>query len=202
MRGCCTLLIDDHALFRSGLSLLLASHPSLGELLEAGSIAEARQLNRPDIGLILLDVCLPGLNGLDGIGLLRQCFPQAAVLVLSGSDDAAHLPEALRKGADGFLSKAASADQIAEAIDALLNGAGAWNYVTLQTGATPAVSMTNRQLEVLCLMCEGKSNKAIARALAVAENTVRVHVSAILAALGVSSRTEAVIAARDQGIMR
>ena len=196
------LLIDDHTLFRAGLAMLLASHPLLDELLEAGSIAEARRIERDDVALIMLDVCLPGLNGLEGICLLRKQFPKARVLVLSGNDDFNWRTQARDKGADGFLSKAADAEQIAAAIDRLLNGEQSWDESSASVLGQPALSLTSRQTEVLGLLCEGKSNKAIARELDLAENTVRVHVSAILASLGVSSRTEAAVAARQQGIVR
>ncbi|VXD00278.1 DNA-binding response regulator [Pseudomonas sp. 9AZ] len=196
------LLIDDHTLFRAGLAMLLASHPLLDELLEAGSIAEARRIERDDVALIMLDVCLPGLNGLEGICLLRKQFPKARVLVLSGNDDFNWRTQARDKGADGFLSKAADAEQIAAAIDRLLSGEQSWDESSASVLGQPALSLTSRQTEVLGLLCEGKSNKAIARELDMAENTVRVHVSAILASLGVSSRTEAAVAARQQGIVR
>lgn len=200
--GKCALLVDDHALFRAGLAMLLATHPLLGELLEAGSVAEARAIERGDVALIILDVCLPGLNGLEGIALLRRQFPAAVVLILSGNDDLNWRSQARDKGADGFLSKAADADQIAEAINMLLRGDNNWNDAANQPSAASLPVLTNRQLEVLCLLAEGKSNKAIARELDMAENTVRVHVSAILAGLGVSSRTEAAVAARLRGMIR
>lgn len=202
MTGNCVLLIDDHTLFRAGLAMLLASHPLLDELLEAGSIAEARRIERDDVALIMLDVCLPGLNGLEGICLLRKQFPKASVLVLSGNDDFNWRTQARDKGADGFLSKAADAEQIAAAVNVLLSGEQSWGESAACVAGQPALSLTSRQTEVLCLLCEGKSNKAIARELDLAENTVRVHVSAILASLGVSSRTEAAVAARLQGIVR
>lgn len=198
----CALLIDDHALFRAGLAMLLAQHPLLGELLEAGSVAEARRIERPDVVLIILDVCMPGLNGLEGITLLRRQFPAASVLVLSGNDDFGWCTQAREKGADGFLSKAADADQIAAAIDALLSGKQSWSDADNAEVSAVAPALTARQVEVLCLLAEGRSNKAIARELGMAENTVRVHVSALLAALGVSSRTEAAVAARVRGIIR
>lgn len=200
--GKCALLVDDHALFRAGLAMLLATHPLLGELLQAGSIAEARAIQREDLALIILDVCLPGLNGLEGITLLRRQFPSAAILILSGNDDFSWRSQARDKGADGFLSKAADADQITAAVNTLLSGEQNWNDPANSAGPPSAPSLTARQVEVLCLLAEGKSNKAIARELDMAENTVRVHVSAILASLGVSSRTEAAVAARVKSIIR
>lgn len=195
-----TLLIDDHAMFRTGLGLILSDHPDLGPLIEAGSVQEALVLDKAE--LILLDIGLPGINGLDGICLLRQRFPRAAILMLSASDDPAYVQHAWHRGARGFISKAANADTIVQAIAALVRGE---NYFPgLEPTAPPfeGATLTARQLEVLNLLCEGKSNKAIARILGAAENTVRVHVSAILAQLGVGSRTEAVVAARARGIIR
>ncbi|WP_445401858.1 response regulator [Zobellella sp. An-6] len=194
------LLIDDHAMFRTGLGLILSSHPDLGLLSEAGSVQEALALHEAE--LILLDIGLPGINGLDGILLLQQRFPRAAILMLSASDDPAHVQHARHKGARGFISKAADAETIVQAISALVRGER--YFPGLEPTAPPfeGATLTARQLEVLSLLCEGKSNKAIARILGAAENTVRVHVSAILAVLRVSSRTEAVVAARARGIIR
>lgn len=193
------LLIDDHAMFRTGLGLILSGHPDLGLLIEAGSVQEALALHEAE--LILLDIGLPGINGLDGIRLLQQHFPGAAILMLSASDDPAHIQHAWYKGARGFISKAADADTIVQAIAALVRGER--YFPGFEPKAPPSgVTLTARQLEVLSLLCEGKSNKAIARILGAAENTVRVHVSAILAQFGVGSRTEAVVAARARGIIR
>jgi len=194
------LLVDDHALFRAGLRLLLAEHARVGSIAEAGSLDEAAAL-AAGADLALLDVNLPGLNGLEGITLLRAKAPHLRVLMLSAVEDPAAVQLARVRGAQGFVSKAAPSSAILAAVDAVLDGGSAFAQ---EPGAPAgaAASLTGRQLEVLALLCEGRSNKLIGRALDLSENTVRVHVSAILRALDSTSRTEAMVAARQRGLVR
>ncbi|MBU0830354.1 MAG: response regulator transcription factor, partial [Gammaproteobacteria bacterium] len=116
------LLVDDHALFRTGLRLIVQDHPSVGLIAEAGSIAEACALQAADTDLVLLDIQLPGMSGLDGLGLLRKACPIARIVLVSASvaPDAVH--EARGRGADGFLPKSANAEDILEAITRALSG--------------------------------------------------------------------------------
>lgn len=197
------LLVDDHALFRTGLRLIVQDHPSVGEIAEAGSIAEACALRAADTDLVLLDIQLPGMSGLDGLRPLRQACPSARIVLVSASvaPDAIH--EARGRGADGFLPKSASAADIFEAITCALQGkpcfpAHSSNSAAPRGADTP--SLTTRQLEVLSLLCTGRPNKVIARDLGLSENTVRVHVAAIFAQLGVNSRSAALLAAQRLGL--
>jgi DNA-binding NarL/FixJ family response regulator len=203
------LLVDDHTLFRTGLRLIVQDHPAVGHIAEAGSIAEACALQLLDARLVLLAIQLPGMSGLDGLHLLRRASPQARIVLVSASmaPDAVH--EARVRGADGFLPKSASADDILQAITLALSGQPCFpisnkHHAALQPSgdaAAPAPVLTARQLEVLALLCLGKPNKVIARDLALSENTVRVHVAAIFAQLGVNSRSAALLMAQRLGLL-
>jgi len=143
------------------------------------------------------------MSGLDGLRLLRQACPRARIVLVSASvaPDAIH--EARARGADGFLPKSASAEDILEAISCALSGQPCFpinsgNSATVRGPDTP--SLTARQLDVLSLLCTGRPNKVIARDLGLSENTVRVHVAAIFAQLGVNSRSAALLAAQRLGL--
>lgn len=199
----CLLLVDDHTLFRTGLRLIVQDHPAVQTIHEAGTVAEACGLKLDAADLVLLDIQMPGMSGLDGLRLLRQACPRARIVLVSASvaPDAIH--EARVRGADGFLPKSASAEDILDAITCALAGdpcfpAHCGNAPPLRAPLAPA--LTARQLDVLLQLCTGKPNKVIARNLGLSENTVRVHVAAIFAQLGVNSRSAALLAAQRLGL--
>lgn len=195
------LLIDDHAMFRSGLRMVLNAGLPDAKLFEAGTLNEALQ-GAPDIlDVILLDIKLPGLNGVDGIALLKRKWPQIPVLMLSSQDEPETVRLALARGAFGFISKADTANKIIALLNRILRGE--LSAQATLTGGTPdaLLHLTPRQCEVLDLLCQGMSNKLIARQLTLSENTVRGHVQAILQFLHVSSRSEAAFAARRRGLI-
>ena len=197
------LLVDDHALFRTGLRLIVQDHPSVGAIAEAGSIADACALQQADIDLVLLDIQLPGMSGLDGLRLVRQACPQARIVLVSASVAPDAVYEARARGADGFLPKSANAEDILEAITCALSGQPCFPINSGNSATTrgpDAPSLTARQLDVLSLLCTGKPTKVIARDLGLSENTVRVHVAAIFAQLGVNSRSAALLAAQRLGL--
>lgn len=199
------LLIDDHALFRAGLAMVLASGIAEVRVAQAGSIQEAMQHDAGVPQLVLLDIQLQGLNGLDGIALVQRRWPGVPVLMLSSHTEPEKVRQALALGAADYLSKAHTADHMLAAITRALRGeaAPASQVATRDAGAgapTPR-TLTPRQFEVLDLLCQGLSNKAIGRRLNLSENTVRGHVQATLAALEVSSRSEAAFAARQRGLV-
>jgi len=202
------LLVDDHSLFRCGLRMVLsAAIPDL-EVAEAASLEEAMHA-AIDPSLVLLDIQLHGLNGLEGIALVKRRWPQAAVIMLSSEVSPQKVRMAMERGAAAFVSKADPADRILAVISQVRRGlpvghdAFPAQGLSIENGAgddQPAL-LTPRQSEVLDLMCQGLSNKVIGRRLNLSENTVRGHVQAVLAALQVSSRSEAGFAARQRGIV-
>lgn len=197
------LLVDDHTLFRTGLRLIVQDHPQVDRIDEAGSIAQACELRLERLDLILLDIQLPGMNGLDGMRPLRQTYPQARIVLVSASVAPDAVQEARNRGADGFLPKSASGEDILDAIGCALDGRPVFPVLGAAAAvrAPDAPSLTARQLDVLALLCAGKPNKVIARDLGLSENTVRVHVAAIFAQLGVNSRSAALLAAQRLGLV-
>ena len=197
------LLIDDHTLFRTGLRLLLGDTLPTSDILEAGSVMEAVERHgRTAIDLILLDLQLPGLSGLEGTQVLHRHFPAARIIVVSGTTEAWTPEMATRYGVSGFLSKSATPEQIEASIAQCLQAPPP--SATPRAASRPGSPgpLTPRQLEVLHHLGLGRSNKVIARHLGLAENTVRVHVAAILAHLNVASRIEAVLEAQRRGLLR
>lgn len=192
------LLVDDHAMFRTGLRLILGPVVEAC-VLEAGSLSEALAFEQP-VALILLDVQLPGVSGLEGLAALRQRWPNACVVMLSAQANAADVQRALNEGASYFLSKHASAAEICEVLEAAIAGAAPANNASIsQADARPAKhgQLSPRLLMVLDLLCMGKSNKAMAAELGISENTVRNHVVALMRHFGADTRTQLVLLAKD-----
>lgn len=181
--------------------VLTASMPEV-EIFEAGSLNEATQAAPETLSVILLDIKLPGLNGVDGIAVLKRKWPLIPVLMLSSQDEPETVRLALARGARGFISKADTADVIVSLIDFVLRE-DSTAQIPPPENKNPDVPLhlTPRQCEVLDLLCQGMSNKLIARKLSLSENTVRGHVQAILSFLQVSSRSEAAFAARNRGLV-
>ncbi|MBB4132036.1 MULTISPECIES: response regulator transcription factor [unclassified Xanthomonas] len=191
------LLIDDHALFRSSVALMLEMRLAQMTVSEASTIEEALAQVLPVPDLILLDVQLKGANGLEGIALLLERWPLAKVVIVSAFDQEAIVCEAIQRGAVEFHAKTECPERFLQRIQALISGEPP---EPMTTAATP-LSLTPRQREVLGLLCHGLTNKAIALQLWRSEHTVRSHVQAILTILQVSSRTEAADAARRLGLV-
>jgi DNA-binding NarL/FixJ family response regulator len=212
------LLIDDHALIREAMRGVLRDLRGDADVLEAADSRQAMALvdQHDDLLLILLDLQLPDRNGLEVLAELRERYPAIAVVMLSAFNDRDTVIKALDAGAMGFIPKTDSREVLLGALRLILAGGvyippqalghglpGAARPVPPAATArrpTPAeLGLTQRQVEVLALMMQGKSNKLICRALDLAEPTVKNHVSAILKALEVSNRTEAVLAVAALG---
>jgi DNA-binding NarL/FixJ family response regulator len=215
------LLIDDHALIREALSSVLRELRTDAVVLEAASCQQGTELMREhaDVSLILLDLRLPDRDGFDMLAVLRETYPAVGVVMLSAFNDRDNVVRALDQGALGFISKTSSRDVLLGALRLVLAGGiyippeilGA--AATSPAGTAPPakppdsgpppspadLGLTERQVDVLALMMLGRSNKLICRALDLAEPTVKNHVSAILKALKVSNRTEAVLAVAALG---
>lgn len=205
------LLIDDHPLFREGLRGLIERMDPKACVVEAESCEEALALaDRGGAGfdLILLDLALPGMNGLDGISSFRARFSTTPVVVISGSFDSARVKQALDRGAQGFIPKATPPDVLMSALRLIFSGGIYVPASVMDEGAAPQAAraatvadLTSAQARVLQLLAVGHSNKAIANTLDISDNTVRAHVSAILRALNVNNRTEAVHVAIERGLV-
>ena len=176
------LLVDDHALFRSGMALLVMNHPLVRDVLEAGTVVEALAHAGSAVHLVLLDHYMPGITGINGIKTLRKAFPDAVVAIVSGSTSPQDVALARDNGADGFIAKTTGSQDIQTALSALLRGQR-W-FADEIPAAEPLPDaravLTAKQVEVLALLAEGLSNRAIGKRMAVSENTVRSHVSAVL----------------------
>jgi DNA-binding NarL/FixJ family response regulator len=204
------LVVDDHVLIREALRGLFSELKPDATVLEAPDAARTVALlaEQPDIALILLDLSLPDCDGLVLLAELRAHHPGIPVVVLSGFPDRANVVQALDHGALGFIPKSAGREVMTSALNLVFSGGvyippeilGSGTPTALKPQASPAdLGLTERQVDVLALMMQGKSNKAICRRLELAEPTVKNHVTAILKTLGVSNRTEAVLAASARG---
>ena len=199
------LIVDDHALFRSGLRLVLSADLANVEISEASSIYEAIQDSSTAPAIVLLDIELNGLNGLDGIALIKRTWPLAAIVMLSSDTSSSTSQLAIERGAAAFVTKAETAKKILTIVHQLIDQKNhvqvLEKFLAPKHQLLPENQLTARQYEVLDLLCKGLSNKLIARELGCAENTVRGHVQAILLFFNVASRSEAVYAARQQGVI-
>ncbi len=207
------LLVDDHALFREGLRLLLQRMGDQFEVLEAGDCDSAFDLIKltPDLGLILLDLALPDMPGLDALSLIRTHHPAIPVVVISAAEDRPSVLEAINRGAMGFIPKSSDSTLLMNALQLVL-AKGVYIPASVLTnpfnasettpksmlekknGTLRELGLSERQIEVLSLMVQGLPNKLIARKLALSEPTVKSHVTAALRALNVGNRTQAVLA--------
>jgi DNA-binding NarL/FixJ family response regulator len=212
------LLVDDHALIRDALRGVLRELDGEADVLESASYQQAMDIVRQhdDLMLVLLDVQLPDRDGFEMLAELRQRYPALSVVMLSAFTGRDNVTRALDAGALGFIPKTASREVLLSALRLILAGgiyippdilaAAPSSAATPGRSAVPGprqtpadFGLTERQVEVLALMMQGKSNKLICRALDLAEPTVKNHVSAILKALEVTNRTEAVLAVAALG---
>lgn len=207
------LLVDDHRMFRAGLSQLLATTGDF-DLLQAGSCETALALlgQHDDVQVILLDLGLPDMNGMDLLSQLRTSHASIPVVILSATEDPATVIEAINRGAMAYLSKASEEAELSHALGRVLQGN---TYIppsiierfalaqtpmpALKSPPTPGptaqtLGLTERQAEVLVFLVQGLSNKLIARKMDVTEATVKAHGTSIFRALNVSNRTQAVLA--------
>ena len=216
MKSLKILVVDDHPLVRDAMANLLASVAPAVTVLEAADCASALGIARaqPDIDIVVLDLNLPGTRGFEALEQFRREQPAMPVVILSALHDRQTVLQAIKRGAMGFIPKVTAKDVIINATrlvlaggvylppEAIVEGERRGNEVTDAEGARSLadLSLTVRQGQVLALIMRGRSNKEICRTLGLAERTVKVHVTAVLTALRVSSRTQAVIAAAQLGL--
>jgi DNA-binding NarL/FixJ family response regulator len=211
------LLVDDHHLFRQGLKFLLADLDPGIVFLEADSSAHALAFaGGLPIDLVLVDLHMPGANGMDALSAMRAAFSASAVVVLSSEDDPRAIRQAIELGACGFVPKASTPQVLIAALRLVLAGGTYLPPHVLRDWAGPAPvappapagadpvkrpeGLSGRQLEVLQKAIQGKANKVIAREMQLSEGTIKAHLSAAFRALGVQNRTEAVFAAAGLGL--
>jgi DNA-binding NarL/FixJ family response regulator len=207
------LIADDHPLFRDGMRGLLGSLPDMEVVGEASSGEQAIELARelqPDV--ILMDIKMPGINGIEATREILHTSPRIGVLVVTMFEDDDSVFAAMRAGARGYLLKDSSGQEVGHAIRAVASGEAifgpgvAQRLISFFSAPSPAVSLrtfpelTAREEEVLSLVAQGKSNQQIAKELFLSLKTVRNHVSNIFLKLQVADRAQAVIRAREAGL--
>jgi two-component system nitrate/nitrite response regulator NarL len=221
------LVIDDHTLFRRGLVALLSQDGRFDLAGQAGDMGEALRCCAAHPDVILLDNHLPGVRGIDGIPSLKDAYPGARILMLTVSENEEDLAVAMLAGADGYLLKTVETEQLCDSIEKVLAGecvispdmmtkfVTAFRSKTPQSGSSADAirlptqariedaaleSLSFREREILGLIARGDSNKGIARALDIAETTVKVHVQHIFRKLNLSSRVQVAIYAAARGV--
>jgi DNA-binding NarL/FixJ family response regulator len=211
------IIADDHELARLGLRTMLTPEPDLEVVGEAATGREAVELSRrlePD--LVLMDIRMPDLDGLAATRAIKEALPRTSILIVTLSEDPDYLMEALRVGAAGFVLKDASRREVVLAVRQVLTGESPLDpklsaqLIRRMAGQTPAKErpaargddLTPRELEVLRLVAEGKTNAEIGQTLFVSVGTVKVHVERIIDKLGVSDRTQAAVRAVELGYLK
>lgn len=219
LKGMKILLVDDHALFRTGMRHLLKGMDDEVTILEGGSRADAERLlqDNPDIDLALLDLDMPGMNGMEGVRSLCARFPTSPMVIISAAEGRQYVQGAIDSGAMGYIPKASEGSILLNALKLVLSGGMYLPPIMAEheriapsrehrPGSAHAddvmgPSLTKRQRSVLELLVKGCTNKEIARALDLAEGTVRFHVSSVVAELGCANRTQAVAKALQLGLL-
>ena len=204
------LLVDDHALVRDALALLIALHHPDVDLRHAGRMHDALTVldAEPDVDLVLLDLALPDSAGLATLQAVRDAAPATRTVVLSADDRPEIVLAAIDAGAAGFIPKATESRLLREALATVLRGGVYVPPIALAASPPPPgqptsaerLGLTPRQIDVLRMLVDGRSNKLIGRALDLAPSTVKTHLEAIFQRLQVNSRTQAVVAAARCGL--
>jgi DNA-binding NarL/FixJ family response regulator len=201
------LVVDDHAVLRQGLAALLTGAGAVSEVLHAGSLAEGLALAAADgdLDAALLDLHLPDAAGVASVSSFAELNPTLPILVVSASEDPCDVRRALDAGALGYVPKSADPETLVSAVRLVLAGELYVPPLMLRrdvaVAGAGAETLTPRQREVWASIAQGLSNKEIGRKFGLSEKTVKVHVGAILKALGVTNRTQAARAALTAGLL-
>jgi two-component system NarL family response regulator len=212
-----TLIVDDHALFRRGLEMVLDAEPDIelvGQASDGDEAVEKAGESLPDV--VLMDIRMPRSSGIEACRAMKEVVPSAKIVILTISDEEEDLFEAIRAGASGYLLKDISLDEVADTVRAVHGGQSLINpsmaakllteFATLarrdeeeRAQRIPAPRLTEREMQVLKLVARGMNNRDIAKELFISDNTVKNHVRNILEKLQIHSRMEAVmVAVRDK----
>ena len=201
------LLVDDHPLFGVGLAYALTTVAPEMQVLTAGSLALGLEIAaaRPELDIVLIDYHLGAHNGIEGLRRFGQHFPLVARVLISGDETPTLLAAARAAGASGFIGKAQSLEHMLAALRAVADGGLAFGSIPRfelpSVSAAAAPQPTLRQLEVLAMVGHGQPNKRIAAALGIAERTVKLHMTALLAQMGARNRTHLLVVARERGLL-
>jgi DNA-binding NarL/FixJ family response regulator len=209
------LIVDDHTLVRHGIALSVKECFTDAEVREAGTADEAIELMKADAAEVaLVDVRMPDRDGLDLLREIKSTWPGVPVIMLSTFDHAQYVKQALSDGADGYMLKDSSPEDLDQAIRVAMAGGGnvlsarairslfessSQNEMDKDQPVRPE-SLTQRETDILALLSEGRSNREIARALFLSEKTVKAHLAAVFRKLGVANRTQAAMAAVSMGM--
>jgi DNA-binding NarL/FixJ family response regulator len=210
------ILADDHTLFRNGMALLFKAHCEKCEVWEGDTLdaALAEAAAHPDAEIVLLDLNMPGMNGVQGIQRFIETYPGLPLVILTGAEEPRKIQDVLAAGASGFIPKSSTPAVMLSAIRLVLAGG---TYIPPQFLSNAAAiaphaetsnlreraqtQLTERQMQVLRLLAKGKPNKAICQELQIEEGTVKAHVATVFRVLDVANRTEAANFARDMGLL-
>ena len=206
------LIADDHALFRDGITSLLeaAGFDVIGQVGDGQAAIDEVMKLKPDLALI--DILMPVCNGLESLRQIKSKSPETHIVILTVSDEDADLFTAIEAGADGYLLKSLGSDEFIASLRALEQGEMSITRKTAtrliegmvrnpDNGHDKETLITERELELLCLVAEGRTNKGIAHELSISENTVKYHLKKIMQKLGAQNRTEAVSSAISIGLI-
>jgi DNA-binding NarL/FixJ family response regulator len=203
------LLVDDHAVVRQGLRMFLSMDPELEIVGEAGNGIEAlKKIEELSPQVVLMDLMMPEMGGIEAIGQCRIRFPEVEVIALTSVLEDRSVVQAVKEGATGYLLKNTEADDLCVAIKAAAQGKiqlspeASKRLMKSFQSPDPVEDLSERELEVLKLIAQGSSNKEIADHLTVTEKTIKTHVSAVLTKLGLKSRTQAAIHAWQTGLVQ
>ena len=197
------LLIDDHSLFRRGMRLMLRELMPELDVSDADGVEQALTLAGESFELLLLDLNMPGVNGLDALASVKHAFPDSIVVGISGEDSASLIRDAIAAGAAGFIPKSAEPEVMHGALRLVLARGVYLPPEALGTAADPEPvlqGLSPRQLDVLRRALKGVPNKLIARELGISEGTVKSHLSAVFRVMNVRNRTEALYSAARYGL--
>lgn len=208
------LIADDHALFRDGLSMHLEQIAPRAVISQAGNFSQAVKIleAEPQIDLIIIDLDMPDMKWEEGLAQLKANAPGARFIVISASEDNRNIKKALELGISGYIPKRSETKVLTSALKLILDGgtylppsilehANAGLFGDSNEGKTKGKTLTPRQSEVLSYVAEGMSNKQIAYKMGVSEATVKLHINALLRAVGATNRTQAVIIAQKMGLI-
>jgi len=206
------MIVDDHKLVREGLRAVFEQGDEVEVVGEAGSgeeALEAIEKIKPEV--VLMDISLPGMNGIQATKLIKDKKPDVKIVILTMHDQEGYVYEAVKAGATGYMLKSSSSDDLLRSIKTVYEGKALLDpdatsqllkeFVNLAENKAREYGLSNREMEVLQLLSEGKTNKEIAKALWISEQTVKTHIAHIFDKLGTSDRTETVARALRNGLV-